>query len=183
MTRLQFRRWYGFALRMATRGLSPKLPKKSIAFVRECVEHFFVDILQDDSWYQKNTGKGMIERIKDWDNSDHDGIEPGSILYCVGDRVSSLLEEKNAYRYYGTEADWNRWDEKWGARVRCCIRAGLDCASAPSAGVAGFTVGDLRRMYPHGIPEWVFSDWKAAKTNKPVDLNSKKIKDMEAVWL
>jgi hypothetical protein len=32
----------------------------------------------------------------------------------------------------------------------------LDCASAPSAGVIGFTAGDVRRMYPEGVPEWVF---------------------------
>lgn len=183
MTRLQFRRWYGFALRMAVRGLSPNLPKKSIKFIREQVEDFFFDIYREDSWYQKNTGKGMIERIKDWDNSDHEGIERGHTLYCVGDKVTLQLEEENPFRWNGTDKQYEDWDEKWGGRVRCCIRAGLDCASAPSAGVAGFTVGDIRRMYPHGIPTWIFEDWTMAKTGKPADLNSKKIKDKVGVWL
>ena len=50
----------------------------------------------------------------------------------------------------------DQWDEQWGGPVRCCIRAGLDCASAPSAGVVGFNAGDVRRMYPEGVPDWVF---------------------------
>jgi hypothetical protein len=39
--------------------------------------------------------------------------------------------------------------------VACCVRAGMDMASSQSGGVAGFTAGDLRRMYPEGVPEWV----------------------------
>jgi hypothetical protein len=54
------------------------------------------------------------------------------------------------YLYY------EQWDDQWGGPVRCCIRAGLDCASAPSAGVIGFTKGDLLEMYPEGVPDWVF---------------------------
>ena len=49
-----------------------------------------------------------------------------------------------------------QWDDQWGGPVCCCIRAGLDFASAPSGGVTGFTAGDVRRMYPEGIPDWVF---------------------------
>ena len=47
-----------------------------------------------------------------------------------------------------------QWDEQWGGPVQCCIRAGLDCAFEESAGVIGFTAGDLRRMYPDGVPAW-----------------------------
>lgn len=50
---------------------------------------------------------------------------------------------------------YEQWDDQWGGPVQCCIRAGLDFASAPSAGVVGFTAGDLRAMYPEGVPEWV----------------------------
>lgn len=49
-----------------------------------------------------------------------------------------------------------QWDEQWGGPVHCCVRAGLDFAAAPSAGVLGFTAGDVRRMYPEGVPDWVF---------------------------
>lgn len=40
--------------------------------------------------------------------------------------------------------------------MRCCIRAGLDMAAEPSGGVLGFTAGDVRAMYPEGVPEWMF---------------------------
>ena len=46
--------------------------------------------------------------------------------------------------------------ERWRSPVACCVRAGLDMASAPSAGVMGFTAGDIRRMYPEGVPAWLF---------------------------
>ena len=48
--------------------------------------------------------------------------------------------------------------ERWSSPVHCCIRAGMDCAYAPSGGVMGFTAGDLRRMYPEGVPDWVKGD-------------------------
>lgn len=48
--------------------------------------------------------------------------------------------------------------ERWSAPVHCCIRAGIDMASEPSMGVMGFTAGDIRRMYPEGVPDWLFGD-------------------------
>ncbi len=92
---------------------------------------------------------------------------------CVGDMLSEFLAEQNGYaprckpcsswRHDGEcRCDeihgkfYEQWDEQWGGPVHCCIRAGLDMASAPSAGVLGFTAGDVRRMYPEGVPAWVF---------------------------
>ena len=57
--------------------------------------------------------------------------------------------------------------------VHCCVRAGLDIASAPSAGVIGFTAGDLRRMYAEGLPDWVKGAFTAFD----------EIKDDQGVWL
>jgi len=48
--------------------------------------------------------------------------------------------------------------ERWLGPVHCCVRAGLDLAYSPSMGVLGFTVGDLRKMYPEGVPDWVKGD-------------------------
>jgi hypothetical protein len=48
--------------------------------------------------------------------------------------------------------------ERWSGPVACCVRAGMDCESSPSAGVIGFTAGDIRRMYPEGVPDWVKGD-------------------------
>ncbi len=48
------------------------------------------------------------------------------------------------------------WLDQWFGPVNCCIRAGIDFAADPSAGVLGFTAGDVRAMFPEGVPEWVF---------------------------
>jgi hypothetical protein len=154
-----------------------------VAFVESVVKDFFRDILDDDKWYAENRGKGMVERIQDWDSSNEDGLDRNATLYPVCDRMSCLLDEKNPHRYHGTDRQYARWDEHWGARVRCCVRAGLDMASAPSAGVVGFTVGDLRRMYRGHIPDWLNWQFIHRKTKKPIDLNSKRLKDGAELWL
>ena len=41
--------------------------------------------------------------------------------------------------------------------MQCCLRAGIDFANdAHGGGVIGFTAGDLRKMWPEGVPPWVF---------------------------
>jgi len=54
-----------------------------------------------------------------------------------------------------TNEQHKKRDEQFCGPVTCCIRAGLDMASAPSGGVIGFTAGDIRRMYPEGVPDWI----------------------------
>lgn len=93
--------------------------------------------------------------------------------WCVGDQVTEFLDGPRGYAPrcracadYDYEADcccddieyryYEQWDEQWGGAVCCCIRAGLDMACAPSGGVVGFTAGDVRKMYPEGVPEWLF---------------------------
>lgn len=53
------------------------------------------------------------------------------------------------------DLEYEEWYERLKDPVHSCVRAALDCASAPSAGVMGLTAGDLRRMYPEGVPDWV----------------------------
>lgn len=76
--------------------------------------------------------------------------------------------------------------ELYGGPVRCCIRAGLDMASAPSAGVVGFTVGHVRRMYGGTIPDWIAGEFVKGKAGEeeegePIDLNEEP--DTAGVWL
>jgi hypothetical protein len=94
--------------------------------------------------------------------------------WCVSDMVSEHLDGYRGYvpgcracRTYADEMEcrcdeiehlyYEQWDDQWGGPVHSCIRAGLDFASEPSLGVLGFTAGDLRRMYPEGVPDWVFA--------------------------
>jgi hypothetical protein len=73
---------------------------------------------------------------------------------------------KRQYRRWSSLMDRGDYDEadelrremvdRWGGPVHCCVRAGMDMAVSPSMGVLGFTAGDIRRMYPEGVPDWVF---------------------------
>ncbi len=84
----------------------------------------------------------------------------------VCDTVAELLDDESPSFYFDDDeraenearelAAYEQWDEQWGGPVCCCIRAGLDMACSPSMGVMGFTAGDIRRMYPEGVPEWIF---------------------------
>ncbi len=62
-------------------------------------------------------------------------------------------------------------------------RAGLDMASEPSAGVVGFTIGDLRRMYPEGLPEWIAGGFHGPRGGRVSPRTVAKLPDSTAVWL
>lgn len=169
MTEQQFERWQDFALRMA-RTCYRTARRPSTKWIVQVLQDFF-DRLDDVD----------VSLIVNWDNSSGHG-------YCVSDMLMELLDDYAASPGpcracstgdYGAECCcqkmralyYEQWGEQWGGPAHCCIRAGLDRASAPSAGVVGFTAGDVRRMYPEGVPDWVFpSDarlcyWLSGKAN------------------
>ena len=51
---------------------------------------------------------------------------------------------------------YEQFSDQWLGPIRCCIRAGVDMACGGMIGVLGFTAGDLRKMFPEGVPDWVF---------------------------
>lgn len=173
MTPEQYNRWKDFSLRMA-RTLYRTVRRPSGKWIVEMVEDFFGWTLDEDD----------IVCLVDWDNSDEypeghrlrcqecGGKYPRwTSPYCVGDMMSVWLGDYHNYvpccpackNGHGKECRcedvrelfYEQWDDQWGGPIRCCIRAGLDFASAPSAGVMGFTAGDVRTMYPEGVPDWV----------------------------
>lgn len=78
---------------------------------------------------------------------------------CVSDFVTESFYESWIPDYWGLDEDhYEQARDQWAGPPECCIRAGLDCAASPSMGVVGFTAGDIRRMYPDGVPEWVKGD-------------------------
>ncbi|MCL6653527.1 hypothetical protein A6R70_14640 [Agrobacterium rubi] len=131
----QYERWKDFSTRMARCAFPNATPARRTKIEDE-VAHFFYVKFDDDPQ--------SIEEVTDWD---------GSPSY-VGDQVSSFLNP----HYHEKEFANGRVEprgNKFENQVSCCIRAGLDLASSPSGGVLGFTVGDLRAMYPEGLPDWV----------------------------
>lgn len=150
----QYEHWKDFALRMA-RVCFRRKRNPNAAEIESNVQFFF-DCLDPED----------LLSIRDWDHSDPypEGSKRHG-LDCWGHPETAMsvtdmckeheeawapcywcdMPESKAYRIY----------EQWVAPVVCCIRAGLDMAVSPSAGVAGFTAGDIRRMYPEGPPDWI----------------------------
>lgn len=176
MTPLQFDRWKDFAVRMAKTCFQGSRRPDSDWILSE-VLHFFGCL-----------DEGDVPALKSWDDSDPYpkghccyGQErwpghlssPAPVCDTVDERLRGSLPDiccsscRGEAGGYGSEEcrcdeveDLVReqWEAQWGGPVRCCIRAGLDFAADPSAGVVGFTAGDVRRMYPEGVPGWVFPE-------------------------
>jgi hypothetical protein len=166
MTGLEYERWKDFALRMA---------RVLYATNRRPSGQWIVDVVTD--WFdtQVDGDEVLIGCIDNWDNSQE--YPPDNVIQgpapLVGDMVTTYLYNHAGYpprcracAIYEQEGEcrcdeievlyYEQWDEQWGGPVHCCIRAGLDMAVAPSMGVVGFTAGDVRKMYPEGVPDWVF---------------------------
>lgn len=140
MNKEQFNRWQDFSLRMA-RTCYHTSRRPSGAWIVERVEFVF-DCIDDDE----------RELIVSWDGNSDDSMPLTDHMKEMFDdsgpmgRCDSLEQEELA---------WEQFDNQWSGPIHCCVRAGLDMAVAPSAGVLGFTAGDLRNMYPEGVPDWV----------------------------
>lgn len=173
MNQTQYRHWQTFAIRMAHRGW-PNLPRKSRKRVANMVKDFFRTYPKD-----YDCDGTLLERIRDWDTTDpckHDRerMKRGSWSICydlVCDAVTLMEEHWNPYYWSSNKRKGEKWDLLWGARVRCCLRAGLDLASQPTAGVIGFEVCDLRRMYCGRIPSWINDATWEGPEGQQVDLN------------
>lgn len=157
MTPLQFERWKDFAFRMADKALDLRL-RPSRAWVKEKLQDFFNGLDPRD-----------VEQITDWDSKPYP---------C--DMMSECSQYWNPYYWNGGDEAFRQFEDQWEGPVRCCVRAGLDLACEPSAGVVGFTVGDLRRMYPEGIPDWLAAGFYDSN-EQPVDIRTQP--DEAAVWL
>lgn len=48
--------------------------------------------------------------------------------------------------------------DEWCGPVHCCLRSGIDLISG-NVGVLGFTAGNIREIYPEGVPDWVKDEW------------------------
>ena len=214
MTNEQFERWKDFALRMA-RTCWTNRTRPGRDWIVDAVQDFFAGIGRDD-----------IACFRDWDNSDpyppghrYHGTDfyggerhPGLMCDIMSEWEDEIWNNPREYMTMRMYDRWSRlhdrskWDEadelrremvdRWAGPVRCCVRAGMDCACSPSMGVLGFTAGDIRRMYPEGVPDWgTNGEWDSVPIKgvipgvgfvpgephspKPFD----EIPDNESVWL
>lgn len=160
MTPEQFDRWNDFAVRMARHAFPDATPARRIK-IEASIDGFF-------SWRERDSAETAA--IHDWDNCPPYEMN-GRTYYnpCVGDQVRSHLSDHEHHRYNDRTGHEKECGNRFANQVSCCIRAGLDRASAPSGGVVGFTVGDLRRMYPEGLPGWVIDGYQPPITAETPD--------------
>ncbi|MCQ8781692.1 hypothetical protein [Mangrovibrevibacter kandeliae] len=157
MTPEQYDRWKDFALRMARHAFPEATPARR-AKIEASVENFF-------SWHERDSSETAA--VVDWDSGEEYEVNGYKYRPCICDDVSSHLSEH--YHERETRSGFEPRGNKFESQVSCCIRAGLDLASSPSAGVLGFTIGDLRRMYPEGLPRWVIEGFEPPITTETPD--------------
>lgn len=180
MTDEQFKRWRDFALRMArtcyAEGCGENSP--SLGWIVRELRGFFAQLKRDgvvscivdwdncEPYPEGHSLHGrdactqlpstplclpdMIREMydEDWVWSVATSREREVSHYCIRKWTPWLLEAESVL--------YQRVRERWLDPIETCLRAGLDFATEPSMGVVGcFTVGDLRRMYPDGVPAWV----------------------------
>lgn len=183
MNRIQYRRWKDFAIRMSQKGWSIReiMRKEHQNAVIPAVQEFFSHM----DWDYKND----VIRIESWDDTRTDTARGRDYYghYSIGpyvcDIVSEFLNNWNPFHWDDEESDkaYEHWDDNWGGRIRCCIRAGLDLAVELSAGVLGFTKGDLERMYPEGAPMWIQNGWGKQNAHwKPIEWTD--IQSEDGLW-
>lgn len=131
MNKQQLKRWNQVALGLAkhTGTMTDKRREKLLDAVEDCID-----------WI---VARHDLSEIRDWDGNE------GSAYVC--DDMSDYMWENRYEMERGGEMHYGRF----GNAIGMCVRAGFDLAVAPSAGVVGFTVGDLRSVFPRGIPDWV----------------------------
>lgn len=137
-----------FALRMVKVATTPRWQPRLYGLVSECLDRFHCN----ESW----------PIFIDWDNSERHPDDDGTVgfdwrhpreLLC--DEVKRFIwdcQEVGELPNYGDADKESRME----VLLICCIRAGCDIASAPSAGVYGWTVGHLKKAWhPRKVPKWV----------------------------
>lgn len=141
MNTLQYERWKELSLGLARsyRTLTPRRYKLLLEEVENCID-----------WVVCNG----LDTVEDWDSSVR--IDERLYYESAGTRVDDYLWQN---RYEFDRAYSNGHVElvcgRFGDMLCACVRAGFDMAVAPSAGVIGFTVGDLRDVFDGDIPDWI----------------------------
>lgn len=173
MTLKEFRRMKIFALRMTRIAIGGGRWQKVVR------EHVSEILYRMDS----ESFSCHWSHTVDWDNKTRLPDDDGTCGFAWNDGRSLLCDFMSNYCWDNEleiekedrRGNFRQIDTKVGIALRCCIRAAVDTASKPSAGVVGFTIGDLKKMWaPKRIPKWVCEAYGK-------DLN--RVKSEKGIWL
>jgi len=93
----------------------------------------------------------------------------------AGEYICDHFDEWFSKYYIEKHGEWEQ--SNFLVSIACAVRAGLDIARPDRAqgGVVGFTVGNLKAMFPEGIPDYITNYF-----DPPLPADAK---DEEPVWL
>lgn len=161
----KFKRWKDFALRMAKVCFSEEAEQghPSPEWIVKNIDWFFdeLDPIGEYSW--DDDPHYICDRVSNW--VDEIWYQPYNYATEKEVRVLDKLHDRGKYGIYDELKA--KIADRWESPLHCCIRSGVDFAYEPSVGVLGYTAGDLRAMYPEGVPDWISSQWE--KDGKPVN--------------
>lgn len=175
MTKRQFKRMTVFSMRMVRVATSPRWQPK----LRELVLNFLDRIDGNADW----------QHMKDWDHSEsYDYVDThkwacGTVTshrrqgthHSLCDEVARFIWDMEDEGILPRLPEGSDRESGMAVKLNCCIRSGCDVAVSPSAGVVGWTVGDIKAMWrKRPVPKWV----KAFFTE---DISA--LKDEVPVWL
>lgn len=184
--------WIDFSTRMA-KACYADSEQPNLEWILDTLECIFTEIKDDLSLYTSwDTTESYQEGHKYYDSYDSKNRPPLlSALIFEGIEneiyarihIHSTEKESRVLEKLWERRNKDKWLEaydnlreqivdRWSSPVHCCLRAGIDLAKSPSVGVVGFTVGDLKKMYPEGIPDWLCSKWIDKRTDHSADLNN-----------
>lgn len=177
---VRLKTWKDFALRMA-RVVYANNKRPSSAWIEARINDFFDwyedDLVNADSWDQ-----GPVY-VCDLMTSFEDEFIPHGVYTAGHDLLDADFESRAALHLGLKEGEWSddasrlaekladeaarrvdavneqaqeQWENQWGGPARFCVRSGIDLVGyCVGYGTLGATMGDLRAMYPEGLPDFV----------------------------
>lgn len=188
MTPEQFDCWHDFSIRMA-RTCYRRSRRPTAAWILNAVEDFFAGLDPDDvplilDWdnmqpypeghrrYRKDSFSWgdrfaqphcLCDEMSEWE-TEYIYYDLYNLLTATEDRRREAAQHRADYEFCDRQND--TIIERFGGPVHACVRAGLGVAikGGSGMGVLDFTAGDIRRMYPEGVPEWIAQQWDESET-------------------
>ena len=174
MTKKQYKRMVVFALRMVRVSTTPRWQGKLRELVADFLDRIGASV------------NGDYVHMLDWDHSQrYDYWEEftwacGTVSRYHRKGTHALLCDEVTRFIWDMEDDGRlprrsgfddpRGESALAVKLRCCIRAAADVAVAPSAGVYGWTVGQLRDMWKRRkLPAWVTGFFNADQLAEAAD--------------
>ena len=125
-----WKKWMQFSCRMVIYAMNHHTPERKTKVLKKVVE--FINLYRDT-------------KIVGWD-ADHEDY------MCLSDEIDDYFEDGWKVTTHGDITQTRFFRD-----ICCAVRAGIDVVLPDQwqAGVVGFTAGDVRAMYPKGLPQWL----------------------------